>query len=268
MQFKCKKQGKQPWLQRSLTAPFAHQLQIKIGVGGVHIGNHKQQSDAAGEKAQQIQRDKAHIQIKASRLASLHDFTAEAQALNRRKIRKVQHHKVALRVHQADDDGCHKPEAEGDGDGNQHVKGVDHHPQSQQEKQRNEGRQHQKELVKLDQDGLIRVMGKTVEHIADPDVSPAGNIQIHIGLSGDEDTGKKLQQTFDDKADNQPGHGPRIQRKRDHTGDREHDDLHNEDRGNDRSIFSKKLPLCSGLQLSRGCMSFHIVFSPFGIRHY
>ena len=234
-----------------LSVSFAHQLQIKIGIGSIDIGNHEQQPDAAGEKAQQIQRDKTHIQIKTSRLASLHDFAAEAQALNGGKVRKIQHHKVTLRVHQTDDDGCHKPEAEKNGNRDQHIKRVNKHPQTKHGEQRNKRCKHQKKLAELDQDGSVGMMDKAVEHIADPDVSSAGNIQIQIGLSRDEDTGKKLQQTVNDKADDNSRHGLRIQGKRecDNASDRKHDDLHNEDRGNHRPVFSKKLSLCPGLQL-------------------
>ena len=92
-------------------------------------------------------------------------------------------------------------------------------------------------------------MGEAVEHIADPDVSAAGNVQIQIGLPRDEDSRKKLQQTVNNKTDDNSRYGLCIQRKRDDAADHKHDDLHDEDRGNHGSVFSKKLPLCPGLQL-------------------
>ena len=63
----------------------------KISGCSIRIWNHKQQTDPAGKQPQQIKRDKALQPDKnACPFASLHNLPAVPQALNCRKLRKIQ----------------------------------------------------------------------------------------------------------------------------------------------------------------------------------
>ena len=78
-----------------------HQFQIEIGVSGIYIRNEEQKADAAGQKAEQIKGHEADFQIKAARLAALHDPAAETHTFDRRELRKIQQYEETLRIHQA-----------------------------------------------------------------------------------------------------------------------------------------------------------------------